>query len=439
VTDLTRELESLVPPFSDSDADWPDALRRSGSCRRWPIVLTAAAIAAGALAATSFGTAAGGEALDRFAAWVSGAPGKPASEHEIRALREANARSAAPIPAETELGRLARKSINGVGFELLGFRDRASLCLRLRSSAGEGNPIVKAPASCVLEEVLIDLGKPLAVVAAADPFRRRAKRGLQALYGLAADNVAVVELETEAGVRRVAVANNAFLYLYEGEGPRLTDNRLDYRSDVPLRATALDTAGGVLGSVQIMSLKRGYPGAPPADRFPGPAVVERPIEAPRVGWLDRREERGEPYEWGLFRLQHTRILRPHPAMSLRVVVGVGTMAFSGGTERTYCLATIWPLQPRPTGMVCIPVNERFGSFASAAVTPMFDGQFPVHYGLVPDGIASLELVLANANRSEVPLLDNVFLFQTASAQPAKIVGYDEDGRVALIRMIEPTP
>jgi hypothetical protein len=439
MSSLARELWSLVPAFDNSGADWEDAVRRSGGGRKWHLALAAAVLAAGVVAAASFGTTVGGTALDSLKAWRNGAPGNQAPASERRALDDANARSAAPIPAETELGLLARKTINGVGFELFGFRDRASLCLRLRSPAGENSGIVKAPASCVAEELLVALGKPLAVVAAADPFPRRAKRGLQALYGLAADNVAVVELHAEAGVRRVAVANNAFLYLYEGESPRLTENRLDYRNDVPLRATALDAAGNLLGSVKIMSLKRGYPEAPPADRFPGPTVIDRPVELPRVGWLDRQEDRGDPFEWNVPRLPKMRILRPNPAMSLRVAVGLGGMAFAGGADRSYCLAAIWPLQPRPTGMLCIPVDERFGRFTAAAASSMFDAQFPVHYGLVPDGIVSLELVLANAKRVEVPVVDNVFAFQTASAEPAKIVGYDADLRVALIAMIEPTP
>jgi hypothetical protein len=439
VTDLARDLDSLVPPFDDSDANWQDALRRSGRRGKWPAALLAATLVAAALTAASFGTAVGGDAFDRLTAWVSGAPGDPAPEEELRALREANARSVAPIPADTELGLLATKRINGVDFELLGFRDRASLCLRLRNSAGQESRIVKAPASCVSEELLVDLGKPLAVVAAADPFPRTARRGLQALYGLAADRAAVVELEAEGGARRVAVQNNAFLFVYEGESPRLTDNRLDYQSDVPSRATALDASGGVLGSVRIMSLRRGYPGGPSSGELPGPHAVERSIDSPRVGWLDRREERGEPFAWPAAGLKHLRIFRPNPATSMRVAVGLGAMGLSGRPEPVYCLTNVWPLQPRPTGMICDPVGGRSGTFTSASASTMFDAQFPVHYGLVPDGVASLELVLANGKHSTVPLTNNVFAFQTSSAQSAKLVGYDEDGRVALIRVIPPTP
>lgn len=432
MTNLARELESLVPPFDDADADWQDARRRSGGRRKWPAALLAATLVAAGLAAASFGTAVGGDAFDRLSAWVSGAPGGPAPEEELRALREANARSAAPIPADTELGLLATKRINGVDFELLGFRDRASLCLRLRNSAGRESRIVKAPASCVSRELLVDLGRPLAVVAAADPFPQTAQRGLQALYGLAADRTAVVELETEGGTRRVRVQNNAFLFLYEGESPRLTDNRLDYQSDVPSRATALDVSGGVLGSVRIMSLKRGYPGGLASAQLPGPDVVERPIDSPRVGWLDRGEKRGAPFETPVGS-GHFRIFRPNPATSMRVAVGTGVM----GAEPVYCITSVWPLQGRITGMACPPVDGR-PTFVGAA-SPMFDAQFPVHFGLVPDGVAALELVLANGKRSTVPLVDNVFTFQTSSSQSAKLVGYDEDGGVALIQVIPPTP
>ncbi len=442
MTDLAPAFESLVPPFDDSDADWRDVLRRGAAeprPRRRALVAalaTSAAVAA-VLAATPLGHAIVSSTLDHWSAWVGISPGQPAPAEEQRLLQEANARAAAPIPADTELGLLASKSLNGVDFELLGFRDRASLCLRLRSSAGEGGRIVKAPASCVSEELLIDLGKPVAVVSAADPFPRRAKSGLQALYGLAADGVAIVELETKGGIRRVPVENNAFLYLYEGEGPRLTASRLDYRSDIPSRAIGLDAKGHEVGSVEIMSLARGYPGGLPAEKLPGPAVVEHPIASPRIGWLDRGESRGDPYEWRLPDgstlpgLDNLRTFRPNPDTSMRVAVGRTTLSGAGA----YCTTNVWPLQLRPTGMMCDPVGGPSGTITLAAATTIFDAQFPVYYGLVPDGISSLELVLANGAVIKVPVTDNVFAFQAWSPQPAKLVGYDEQDRVALIRVV----
>jgi hypothetical protein len=443
VTDLSRELELLVPPFDDADADWAGALLLGGREARRPLALTlvAAVLAVAVLAAASFGNALAGRAFDRLSAWVGAAPGAPAPEEEARALREANARSAAPIPRDTELGLLVSRSLKGVEFELLGFRDRGSLCLRLRSSAPEKGGIVKAPANCVSEQLLADLGKPVAVFAAADPFPRRAKPGLQALYGLAADGVDAVALKNERGVVRVPVENNAFLFLYQGEGPRLTNSRLDYRSDVPARAIALNTAGRALGSIEIMSLKRGYPGGPAAAQLPGPDVVDRPITSPRVGWLDRGESRGQPYEWpwpdgGVPEdPAQLRIFQPSPMTSLRVAVWRTTTGAARHEEPAYCLMHVWPLQPRPTGFMCTPLEGRGRTVALATTTAVFDAQFPVYYGLASDDVTALQLVLANGARETIPVADNVFAFQTSSAEPAKLVGYDSESRVVLIRVV----
>jgi hypothetical protein len=35
----------------------------------------------------------------------------------------------------------------------------------------------------------------------------------------------------------------------------------------------------------------------------------------------------------------------------------------------------------------------------------------------------------------VPIVDSVFAFQTSGAEAAKLVGYDAEGRVAVIRMV----
>jgi hypothetical protein len=367
--------------------------------------------------------------------WLGSSPGGPAPSEEQQLVDQANAHAAASIPDDAKLGLLTTKDLDGVRFDLLGFRDRASLCLRLRAPAIEESQIVKAPATCVFEKLLADLGNPLAVFAAADPFPRRASPGLQALYGVAMDDVETVELANDGGVQRVPVHNNAFLYLYRGESPRLRANRLDYRSDVPRRATALDKAGRVLGSVKIMSLKRGYPGAPPLAKFPGPSVVERPIPSPHIGWLDRGELRGAPYDWPLVNgkrepgLPAMRLINPSPATSMSVLVSRMSPA------RGYCTTHVWPLSPAPTFFRCGPIAGLSGKINLASATSVFDAQFPVYYGLVSDGVSSLRLILQNGVTEQVPIVDNVFALQTSSAEPAKLVGYDSAGRVSVISMV----
>jgi hypothetical protein len=48
-------------------------------------------------------------------------------------------------------------------------------------------------------------------------------------------------------------------------------------------------------------------------------------------------------------------------------------------------------------------------------------------------VVSLELILENGVRESVQIVDNVFALQTAIASPGKLVGYDSEGRVVLIR------
>lgn len=441
MNDLARALDALVPPFDRGGEDWADALRRSGTRRR-PVRLVAAIAAAFALL-TAFASTPPGQALvtgafDHFSSWIDGVPGIPASEREQEAIREANARSVAPIPDTTELGLLASTELNGVRYDLLGFRDRGSLCLRLRSSVGVGQGLVRAEADCVAEQLLIDLARPVAVFSAADPVPRA---HAVALYGLASDSASAVELRSERSMRRVLVSNNAFLYVYKGEGPRLTRDRLDYRSDVPFRATALAADGRALGSVTIMSLKRGYPAGPAVHALPGPVGIERDLESSGVGWLDRGETRGEAFDWRLpdgapdSTPPRMRSIHPNPTTSLRVLVGRSSFGLSGREEPTYCLTHVWPLSARPSGFRCAP-KTRLGVVMPAIGSAIpFDAQFPVHYGLVADRVESLELYLSNGAREEIPIVDNVFAVQVPSADPAKLVAYDDDHRVVAISVL----
>jgi hypothetical protein len=439
---LRSALSRLAPRVDDTPA-WDDVVRRAGGGPRfrWKLAVVAVAmlltagLVAGALAEGLLnGT------FDRLSAWVGDQPGEPAPSEQA-AMSRLNARAAAPIPADAELGLLTSKQLDGVRFDLLGFRDRESLCLRLRSSAGQGEPIVKAPADCVSEQLLIDLGKPLAVFAAADPFPR-SQSGLQGLYGLAADRVRAVELRSEGGIHRVPVTNNAFLYLYRGEGPRLLRDRIQYRSDVPFRAIALDADGAALGAVTIMSLKRGFPAAPSPSELPGPSAVEIKPAPLRVGWLDRGENRGDQYMWpgtndtSRAWLPSFRMLQPSPITSMRVLVaGRQTPNWRMRRGTGYCVTNVWPLASRAAGFMCGSPDPSGPILLGTATAVPFDAQFPIFYGLVGDNVVSLELFLSNGALESIPIVDNVFALQAAAADPAKLVAYDEKHRVLAVEVV----
>ena len=178
-----------------------------------------------------------------------------------------------------------------------------------------------------------------------------------------------------------------------------------------------------------------YPGAPPANNFPGPSAVERPIESARIGWLHRGEPRGVPYHWPArdgrdqSGLPQMRLIHPNAATSMGVLVSRMDSA------PAYCATNVWPLSAGPTGYMCDPIGGPSGTITLASATSVFDAQFPVYYGLIPDEVRSLRLILQNSTAEQVPIVDNVFAFQTSGAEPAKLVGYDSDAQIVVIRMV----
>lgn len=124
-----------------------------------------------------------------------------------------------------------------------------------------------------------------------------------------------------------------------------------------------------------------------------------------------------------------RIITPNPATSMRVLVG------RMSSPPAYCTMNVWPLAPSAPGYMCDPIGGPSVTITMGTSTSVFDAQFPVYYGLVPDEVRSLKLILANGADEQVPIVDNVFAFQTSGAEPAKLVGYDSDGQVVVIRIV----
>jgi hypothetical protein len=428
---LAAALDELVPPFEGIPSQWRDVLRRGGVGRgrsrrsRLLIAGASAAVLLGALAATSFGQAVLGSTLDRLGAWTGVAPGEPASTAQQEAFDAANEESYAHFPPGTQVGRLLTTTFEGETYELLGFRDGGSLCLRLAGPQSEGRP----PASCAPQRQLSALGEPAAVLTAGDVFSRGGEASATALYGVAADDVDGVLVETADGERHpAALRNNAFIYLAPGN--RSFAGRAG--ADAPVRAIVHE--GGQTLSVAIETgpaIDRPEPGD-----LPGPATVERTLGPSHIGWLERGEARGAPYDWpgaAPETVVTSRLVHPNPDSSFEMGVAFGRDG--GGQEAVgwYCLSWLWPLV------------KGSGSYGCARETvtgllPMYGSgqgadQFPLFAGLAADDVASLELFFPNGAHEQVPLVDNVYAFQAPRALHTKLVAYDAEHRVVGIYML----
>ncbi len=247
---LANALDELVPSFENLPGDWQDALRqarvrtRYRARRRVLVAATAAAFGVGVLATTSFGQNVLSGTLDRLGSWVGFTPGEPASPEQQAAFDAASAESYAHFAQGTKVGRVLSTTFDGNTYELFGFRDGASLCLRLVGPNSHRRP----PAACVPQQELVDLGQPAAVVAAGDVFTR-GEAIATAVYGVAADAVDRVEIETASGERHQArLAGNAFLYLASGNRSHPEGDG----SDPAIRAI-VETQGGATATVPIIT------------------------------------------------------------------------------------------------------------------------------------------------------------------------------------------
>jgi hypothetical protein len=426
--DLLLTLEELVPSFENVPGDWQDALGRArqpirARARRRLLLVAVVAFGVGVLATTSLGQDVVNGALDRLGAWVGSAPGEPASPEQQAAFDKANAESYAHFAAGTKVGRLLSTTFEGEKYELLGFRDGASLCLRLLAPSTSSRPW---PAACVPQRELVDLGRPAAVVTAGDAFTRGSEGVVTAVYGVAADAVERVQIETASGERHDAqLEDNAFLYLAAGNQSHAESSG----GAAPVRAIA-ETRSGMPATVQIDTGIHPRTTSP-AD-LPGPSVVERPLASSHVTWLEHGEPRGDPYTWtgAAFRtLRTSRVVQPDPSSSFKMAIAYGTT--TDGFAR-YCFVWLWPLVKGTGGYGCM-LAEVTGAL------PMFgDGvgadQFPLMSGLAADDVASLELFFRNGAHENVPLTDNVYAFQVPRAVPTKLVAYDVNHQVVGIYM-----
>jgi hypothetical protein len=355
------------------------------------------------------------------------------SEEEQRAFDEANERSWGGFPGSPRLRQLAEVQAGGVTYRVVGFRSEGSLCLRITARGdASGSTLVCAPIS----ELHNDQAPARVLVADWGVGRGEKKKQIgfdtatssrgQVTAGIAADGVEAVELIDDQGTHRVPTQANAFIYVANEPdvGQRVTHVRAvlsDGRMvGVPFASSPFGPIGGFGGQAS------GEPG--------GPTRVERRVQGGRIGWFERREERGEPLgelrdELPIMsgRAEFGRLLTPDPSSSKRVAIvesqnRIGPaqalcsyLVTRGGTGGgCTSLADPFPRAPFSFGWSAMGAGDQFATFS----------------GIASDDVARMEAFTGTGNTIPVPLADNAFLVEIALARfPVKLVAYDHEGLV----------
>lgn len=435
---LVEALFQELPPL-DVPPDWSDVLRRAGVRveRRRRLGFAAAVALAAATTlwfATPLGNAVRGTVAN-FSTWLRGSPGEPVAPDEQRAFEGANTGVYPAFPGSPQLRRLDRMEVDGVTYDLLGFRSAGSLCVRVTASgevAGsttECAPVDdlerdEAPVRVLFADWGVGHGDKTQTVGF-DTYRAPLAR---VTAGIAAEGVNAVELTDDEGTRRVAVKSNAFLYVSPHPGA----------DQVVTRVRALLDDGGTV-TVPFTEVLRGP--APsvgnPQGQPGGPTHVDRVVHGGTIGWLERREPRGEPLDTapdGLFVRDAVfgRVITPDPGSPQRILVAISRPGVPppahNGLGVCYALISRGGAGGGCTGgaghlFERVPFTGGYGVNGVGA-------QYATFAGLASDDVARIEIFTSTGAVIDVPLRDNAYLASVAlSSLPARTVAYDADGRV----------
>jgi len=431
---LESTLDRLVP-VAPVDGDWSAIVRAAGRrSRRRRLTAVGVAVAALVVGVSPVGGAIA-DGVGDFSSWLRGEPGAPAAESDQAAFDEANSRSWAGFPPGTKLRRLISATAGGHEIDLFGFRSGDSLCLRIVGRGLNGSPAL----SCAPLDALEHAAAPVVVVQAdhamglashvspsGDPVAPQA----QATFGIVADGVREVELVADDGTHRATVAANAFLYV--AERPKVgTRVRKVFALDAQGRRTEVPFASAPFD-------RWDWP-APTHDRPAGPSRVERKVEGGEIGWVLRREDRGEtppadaPYMRApmLRNVEFARLVTPDPDGRLRMLVTTGWLpADTAHRERRSLCAFV--VSENGGGGGCNPLDDPF------PIAPFWLGEFVAEggdqyatlSGLASDDVARLELFLATGESQPIPLRDNAWAIRAARAdRPYRVVAYDRQGLI----------
>jgi hypothetical protein len=472
---LVRDaLDVQVPLRPGRAPDWDDVLSRAGAIelarpqphrrrsRRMRFVIAVAALVIAVIAVGSALAALGQDPFGGLTSWLSGSPGTPAPAAQQAGFAARNHASYAAFPAGTRLRLLERVSAGGTSFDLLGFRSRSSLCLRL-VRADQGGAV--GVNQCVtLRELRFSQAPALVVSEAAFPLRERSQA--EGVVGFADDSVRTIELRRLHGpTQSIAVRNNVFAGLRSASSA----------ADDPIVQVHAVTADGRRIRVPFVAITTlpphvpSYLGGADTSRLPGPTRAAASLPSRRIGWLERREPRGEPYappavfESALGKVAFSRTIEPDPDSPFRVGIiftrgpqhplsGAlfrGTRVFMAvrAHRLTLCVTAVTPLIRRGgEGGTCgqqrwngsfFPPDQPVSVWAAPPEGPATEAtpQITRLYGLAADGVKSIDLYLASGRVIPAALRDNVYTVEAPTSQfPAKLVAYDAKHRPVMVSL-----
>lgn len=407
MNELDAHVFDLLDAFTPEPKRWPDwqdVLGRTRA-RRTQRLVVALAAAIAVLACAAGVTA----ALGGFHAWLSGSPGKPAPKAEQERFNAANVRSVGAFPKGTQLRELIRANVDGKVYVLLGFRSGSSLCLRLRAvSLGHSLGPTCAPASRLRHATA-----PIVPVVGVGGFADRHNHASAAVsYGIAADGVSRVVVHAIDGDHRAALGGNAYLWVQNE--PNTGQHALS--------VTAIRSSGTRI-TLPILPSFGMFASETPVPRKPrGPTRIQKRILHPTIAWYLRGEKRGVdvrrlPTQGRGILDNWTRLVKPDPESN--VLVGLAgewciVLMTNGSGLSSGCDSPRGFWSRGPLNVIGSSEGDRFVRFNGAAA----------------DGVRRIVVFLADGQRQEAALRDNLFTVLVAAAElPARLVAYDDGGRV----------
>jgi hypothetical protein len=432
---LASALQRLAPHVDDTPA-WDDVVARSRPSRASRRRIAALAIAFVLSAGISAGAVASGllqDTLDHLSAWAGDQPGEPAPQEQA-AFDEENADSPyTHFPSGTRVGRLLQFELNGRSHRLLGVRAGTTYCLKIDPPIDEPAPLRP---ECMSRRDLARSGKSVAVFGSSirvEPDGPDSSYTL--IYGLAADEVAALEvLEDSKVAGHARVENNAFVFAAPDAPLERGRSGAASWPKVVLHARTNDS-----GTVDYTVMPEGGPIVltyPDKRGLPGPSIVEAHISSGTIGWLERGEARGEPFDWPHQEnfpqhIVHSRLLAPLAGSPFRLGLAYGTGTVFHNPGPWFCMAEIWPLDVDPETYGCAEADLSDQGFWFPLGTGLehLAQESALYVGLAADEIGRLALYSQDGSVDEVPIVDNAFAFYSRVDETVKLVGWDRQGRV----------